>query len=431
MEIFILLLLTLVNGFFALSEISFVALRKTAIENMALKGNKRARLILKLQDNPEVFLSSVQVGITLISIISGAYGSIAFTDDMELLIGKIDFLYVYKHDLALVTVIGAITYFSILLGELIPKSIGLNHAESIALACVPVINYFTIATYPFVKFLSVSTAVILKLIGIKEKQEQSASEEELRLIIKSAGAQGVLLKEQSDVHQNLFYFSDQVARGLMSPRGKMEWIDVNASAEEVLKKIRTVGYSKFPVCDKAIDHLKGVVSIKDFLDKYQDDGFQLKSILKEPLFFTGNTPAFNILSTFKKHKQYIGFVLDEFGHVEGVLTLKDLMEAIVGDLPDLDEQEEPGIVLRDDGSWLVNGSTHIVNLNSFMNEKIIEDLPIAYTTLAGFFLHEFKRFPHTGDKLVHNGYMYEVIDIDENRIDKILVSSETQDSACI
>ena len=212
MELLIIFVLTFLNGFFALTEIALVSVKRSRIEHLAARGNKRAKTVLILLENPENFLSSVQVGITLIGIVSGAYGGAALTDDLEGYLSVFTFLHPYVHDVSLVIVIGGITYFSIVIGELVPKSIAMNNAETIALTCVPVIKYFTYATYPFVKLLSVSTKLILKISGLKENEAEKISEEELLFLLKNAGKHGVLEKEESQVHQNLFSFTDQTAR---------------------------------------------------------------------------------------------------------------------------------------------------------------------------------------------------------------------------
>jgi len=238
MEILIIFILTLLNSFFALSEIALVSVKKSRIEHLAAQGNSKAKIVLQLLDNPENFLSSVQVGITLIGIVSGAYGGATLTDDMEKFLSSFTFLSIDHHSISLILVIGSITYFSIVIGELVPKTIAMNNAEKIALVCVPIIKYFTIITYPFVKLLSVSTIVFLKLFGIKEDESEKISEDELRFMLKNARKQGVLEKEESEVHHNLFSFTDQTAKSLMTHSSDVEWINSRESVETIFEKIR-------------------------------------------------------------------------------------------------------------------------------------------------------------------------------------------------
>jgi putative hemolysin len=323
-----------------------------------------------------------------------------------------------------VIVIGGITYFSIVIGELVPKSIAMNNAEGIALVCVPVIKYFTIATYPFVKLLSFSTNLIVKILRIKDNGSEKISEEELLFMLKTAGKQGILQKEESQVHQNLFYFTDQTARSLMTSRRDVEWIDYNEKIETIYEKLRDSVHSKFIVCDGRIDQIKGVLTAKDFFEAYNRENFTLEDILNKPIYITQNTLAFEILNIFKLKKQYIGVVVDETGSINGVVTLHDLIEAIVGDLPDEDESDEISIFKRDDGTYLIDGKTLIYEINQYFQREVIVDNISQYTTISGFILDQLKHIPGIGDKVINSHYVFEVMDMDGLRIDKILMSKK-------
>ena len=423
MELLIIFILTLLNGFFALTEIALVSVKKSRMEHLAAQGSSRAKTILKLLENPENFLSSVQVGITLIGIISGAYGGATLTDDMENFLSGITFFQPYTHNISLIIVIGGITYFSIVIGELVPKSVAMNNAEKIALTCVPVIKYFTIATYPFVKLLSLSTKLILKIFGIKENENERVSEEELLFLLKSASKQGVLEKEESLVHQNLFSFTDQTAKSLMTNSKEVEWINYKNNKETILKQLRESVHSKFIVSEGTIDNIKGVITIKDFLENQNQPNFKLDDIIHQPIYFTSNTSAFKILNTFKLRKQYIGIVTNEHGGVKGIITLHDLIEAIVGDLPDEDETDELNILKREDDTYLINGKTPIYELTQYFQRTIIEDDILRYTTISGFLLEQIGNIPKEGDIVNHNNLRFEIMDMDRNRIDKILMST--------
>jgi putative hemolysin len=428
MEIFIIFILTLLNGFFALSEIALVSVKRSRIEHLADQGNNRAKKILELLDNPENFLSSVQVGITLIGIISGAYGGATLTDDMDAILSQIAFLGESSHMISLILVIGSITYFTIVIGELVPKTIAMNNAENIALICAPIIKYFTLATFPFVKLLSVSTNLILKLFGVKENDNDHMSEEELKFMLFNAGKQGVLETDESQVHQNLFYFTDQTAKSLMTHNSEVEWININHSTIEILTQLLKSAHSKFIVCDGQISNIKGVITIKYFLENYQQEDFSIESILQAPIFIIQNTPAFKILNLFRTKKQYIAAVIDEYGGVVGIITLHDLIEAIVGDLPEEDEIDTLDIVLRTDGSYLINGKTLIFELNQYFQREIIEDNISLYTTVAGFMLDHLKSIPLAGNSVDYGNYYFEIVDIDGLRIDKILMRIQDQNS---
>lgn len=422
MELLIIFILTLLNGFFALSEIALVSVKKSRIEHLAAQGSSRAKTILKLLENPENFLSSVQVGITLIGIVSGAYGGAALTDDLEQYLVHFSFLGSYTHNVSLVIVIGSITYFTIVIGELVPKTIAMNNAEAIAMVCAPVIKYFTLATYPFVKLLSISTNIIVKIFGIKENESDRVSEEELRFMLKTAGKQGVLETEESQVHENLFYFTDQTAKSLMTHSSDVEWIDSALDKDAIFDQLKESVHSKFIVSRHSIDKIEGVIYIKDFLENFNRDSFRLEDILQKPIFVTESTPAFKILNLFKVNKQYIGIVVDEYGGIKGIITLHDLIEAIVGDLPDEDETDEEYIIKRDNGTYLLDGRTPIYELNQYFRQAIIEDNISQYTTVSGFMLDHLKAMPVVGDKITHDGYVFEIVDIDGLRIDKILMT---------
>jgi putative hemolysin len=421
LELIIIFILTLLNGFFALSEIALVSVKKSRIEHLAAQGNKSAKTILNLLENPENFLSSVQVGITLIGIISGAYGGAALTDDMVGLLSQLGFVGQSVHTFSLIIVIGGITYFTIVVGELVPKTIAMNNSEKIALVTVPIIRIFTFATFPFVKLLSVSTNLLLKLFGIKENEAERISEDELRFMLKTAGKQGVLENEESQAMQNLFSFTDQTAKSLMTHSSEVEWINYNWSKETIFDKVKESVHSKFIVGDGSIDNLKGMISIKDLLENYNRHDFHLDQIISRPIYVIQNTPAFKILSLFKDKRQYLGVVVDEYGSVRGIITLHDLIEAIVGDLPDEDETDEMNIIRREDGSYLLNGKTTIFEINQYFSKEMIEDNIGNYSTISGFMIDHLKTMPHAGDIVIYDNLKFEIMDMDGVRIDKVLM----------
>ncbi|MBP6311030.1 MAG: hemolysin family protein [Flavobacteriales bacterium] len=422
MEILIIGLLTLLNGFFSLSEIALVSVKASRIQALADQGSTRAKTILKLLADPEGFLSSVQVGITLIGIVSGAYGGAALTDNLETVFNNWPLIAPYAHNAALALVIGGITYFTIVVGELVPKSIALNDPEQIALFVAPIINVFTKATFPIVKLFSGSTALLLKLLPISEGNGDRVSEEELRSMIRTANLQGVLDKEESEALHNLFRFNDQVAKTLMTHRNDLEWVDSNDPITEIIAQVKDSHHSKFPVCNGEIDEVLGTLSIRDLLDQFNQPGFKLTNIIRPPIFVPQSTPAFTILNKFKKSKQYAALVIDEHGQLKGMVTLHDLTEAIMGDLPDEDDDDTPEIVKRADGSLLIGGQVLIGDLNHYLGKDLLEENNNAYTTVAGFFLNELERLPIVGDQVTEPNFIGEVMDMDGNRIDKVMIT---------
>lgn len=425
MEILIILILILLNGFFALSEIALVSVKKSRFEHLAAQGNSRAAMVLKLLKNPENFLSSVQVGITLIGIVSGAYGGAALTDDMAAYLSRFTFLGESVTTVAMVIVIGGITYVSIVIGELVPKTIAMNNAEPIALFAVPVIRYFTFIAYPFVKLLSFSTGLIIKLFGIKDKPGDKISEDELRFMLKTAHNQGVLENEETQVHQNLFMFTDQTAKSMLTHRSELEWINLEDSADNIFDQIKESVHSKFIVSEGSIDNIKGIVYIKDFLENFRTEDFNISSILRKPIIISQNTPSFNILNTFKGEKQYVAIVVDEYGGVVGIVTIHDLFEAIVGDLPD--EDEETSILKRNDGTFLVDGKTSVLAINQFFARELIKEDHSKYTTISGFIMNKLRRIPETGETVELEGLRLEIVDMDGLRIDKLLILEDAID----
>jgi putative hemolysin len=425
MEFVVIIILTLLNGFFALSEIALVSVKKSKIEHLAAKWNKRAKVILNLLENPENFLSSVQIGITLIGIMAGAYGGNAIAHDLIPYLNGLSFIWEHSEGVALALAIWGITYFTIVIGELVPKTLAMNNPEGLALFCVPILRYFMILTYPFIKILSISTTIILKILQIKDVWEEKLSEEELISLLKNAGKQGILNKDESKLHHNVFSFWDQTAKSIITHRNKVKWIDIKDSKEDIFKKIQDSIHSKFLVADTTLDNIVWVLKIRDFLENLNKDPFDLKKMLTKAIIVTENTSAIQILNTFKRKKDYIAVVVDEFGGTEWIITLHDLMEVIVGDLPDEDEEIEWNVVKVSDWQYLINGRTLVYEINQYFQEEVIEDNSVEYTTLSGYIMNTLKRLPKTGEKFQNEyNFEFEVVDIDWVRIDKVLVKKQ-------
>lgn len=422
MEILVIVILTLVNGFFSLSEIALVSVKPSRIQALADKGSKRAKTIQKLLANPEGFLSSVQVGITLIGIVSGAYGGAALTDDLQAVLKNWPSIAPFAHNVALIVVIGGITYFTIVVGELVPKTLAMSDPERIALFSAPIIRAFTLATYPIVQLLSVSTSLIMKLIPVKENDSDRLSEEELRAIIRTANTQGVLDRQESEAHQNLFRFSEHVAKTLMTHRSEVEWIDSTEPLEAIITQVKDSYRSKYPVCRGRMEEIEGTLDVRDLLERSGTPGFNIGDVVRPAIIVPESAGAFNILKLFKKNKQYIAIVVDEHGGFEGLVTLHDLTEAIVGDLPEEDEDAAPEIVKRADGSYLVGGQVLIGDLNAHLGTEVMDEESTSYTTVAGYFLSKLDHIPSPGDRITDLRFNGEVLDMDGHRIDKVLIT---------
>lgn len=426
MEIVLILILILLNGLFALSEIALVSVKQNKIEYKARNGNRNAQIVKELLQQPENFLSSIQVGITLIGIVSGAYGGAALADDLEPFVAGIPLFSAYASSISIAIIVGAITYLSIVIGELIPKSIGMNNAESIALMVGPFIKYFSKAAYPVVRLLSFSTKALLKLLGIKKKSEDSLTEEELRHMIRLAGTEGVIEREESQMHQNIFFFSNLKAKNLMTHRSAVEWIDVRDSVDQITQQFQKSNFSKFPASAGELDNIRGIITAKKFYEKRFQADFKIETVLEKPLVIPEAMLAIDILRLFRQHKQYLAIVVDEFGSFEGIVTLHDLIEPILGDLPNIGEEEGDAFVQRAEGSYLVSGAISVHQFNAHLGYEVITERPDHYTTLGGFIIFFLHKIPDTGEKFTYKNYSFEVVDLDGRRIDKVLVQQQKE-----
>lgn len=430
MEIIIILALFVLNGLFAMCEIALVSSRKSKLEQKAKQGTNGAKIALNVLKEPEKFLSTVQIGITLVGIIAGAYGAEAFTKDLQPHIEKIGFISPYAEQVSFVLIVIVITYFSLIIGELVPKSIALNNPESITIIFAPFMRGLSIVTYPFVAFLSLSTKLFLKMLRIKASNEPPVTEEELLYMIETGSQHGIIEKQESEIMHGVFRFGDRKADGVMTRRKDIVWINIAQSKEEIFANIFQSSYTKFPVCEGTLDKIIGVVSIRDIL-MYSENGkpFELKQHLVEPIFFPKGMSALKILDIFRKKKIHTGFVVDEYGGTEGLITLHDLVENIIGDLPEIGDEDEIKYIKRDDNSFLIDGEFDIEDLKKLLK---LDSLPNEknYVTLAGLIIHQLHSIPKAGDKFTLNDHIFEVMDMDGNRIDKVLVRvKETEEKA--
>ena len=422
MEIFIIILLFLLNGFFALSEMALVTAKSARLETMYSPKKKGVLYTLKLQENSEQFLSAIQVGITLISFITGFYGGTSVAGYVTPLFTWLGVNSPYAYQISITLSILIITFFAIVVGELVPKTIALSNPEKVAVRVSPTIYFFSKLFYPVVRLLSAFTSLINKILGIKAATN-GITESELRHIIKDASKTGVIEEEQNEIHENLFYFSDKKARHIMTHRSEIEWIDINLSEECFIEQLLTFKNSKILVCNKELDEYVGVLKVKEYLtEKHLQGKVDLDTLIDIPVAFPETAEAQDILKEFKKKQFYFGVVIDEFGSVEGIVTLHDIVESIVGEIPEEEEIVEPDVWVREDQSVLVNGDAPIEVLLDVIEEMEIDFEKIDYSTVAGFVLEHIEKIPEEGDLFEFMGYKIEIMDIDHNRIDKILVT---------
>lgn len=421
MEILIILLLVLLNGVFAMSELSLVSSRKFKLENFKKQGKSGAKAALELSENPTKLLSTVQIGITLIGVMLGVYGGENLTDDLDAFIQTIPFLAPYSNTLAVGLVVLMITYLSIVLGELFPKRVGMTFPESIALIVSKPMMMLSKITSPFVWLLTVSNDFLLWLFGIKRTSDSKISEEELKALIKESAEGGEIMDIEQDIVERVFELGDRRINTLLTHRSEMVFFDVTDTEEIVRQKISEEKHSAYPLCkDGDLDDIVGIVLVKDLFDARLQEGFDLKKIAKTPLFLNESMFAYQALELFKAQRLHYGLVIDEYGVTVGIVTMDDVVDALVGDSTELD-QNEYQIVQRDEDSWLVDGQYSIIDFEKYF------DLEISYknksfTTLAGLILSKSAYIPNVGDSVTVQNLKLEVVDKDGQRIDKVLVS---------
>ena len=427
-DIIIVLLLILLNGFFALSEIAIVSARKNKLETESKNGRIGAKKALELKSDPDNFLSSVQVGITLIGIINGAYGGQAFASKLVPFFQQFNLTAPFADAISLTLVVVIITYVSIVIGELVPKTIALNSPEKMAVVVSPAIFIVSIIFYPFVKLLSFSTGFINKLIGLKPK-EDIVSEMELRAMLKTASNEGVIDIEENIIHEQVFYFSDKRAKHLMTHRTDVEWVNISKSREEVISDLLHTKHSKILACRKRIDDFAGIISMRDFLMRLsKSEEFTIDELISEPIIVPNTVRAKKVLDNFKNSYKFVAVVVDEYGSLEGIITIHDIFENLVGNVPEETDIEstEPLIYIREDNSALVSGEAPIEILSQFDEEFVVDFDKIDYSTVAGFVFACINKIPGVGDKFEYDNLIFEIVDVDGNKIDKVLVVKKNE-----
>ena len=422
MDILIILLLILLNGFFSMSEIAIVSFKKIRLEQYEDKYQKRIRTAIHLQEHQEDFLAAIQVGITLIGLINGFIGGSAVAKYFIPLFEWMKMSPAAAVDVSVVVSILLVTFVTIIFGELVPKTISLSNPEKTAVRVAPAMYWISLAFRPIVKLLSGTTKLVDKILDIKRKESQ-ITEDELRDMLKEAEETGVIEEEQNDIHEKVFYFADKRAKHIMTHRSEVEWIDLNLPEDQFTQQLFEVNSSKILVCDKHIENYVGALQVKEFfIHKMKNDNCMLREMLFAPLEFSDTTNAQDILETFREEQRYFGVVLNEFGELEGIVTLHDILENIVGEIPEEEEIVEPDIFVRDDNSVLVNGDAPVETLVDVIDGFEIDFEEVDYSTVAGFVLENIEKLPETGDGFDILQYHVEIVDMDRNRIDKVLVS---------
>lgn len=399
-------------------EMALVSAKKSRLETTANKGDKKSLIALKLKLNPEIFLSTTQIYITLISILTGVYSGERFSVYLEPYLKKIHSIEPYAGTIALVIIVIIVTFLSILFGELLPKRIALMNPEKIAKAVAVPIKTLSDISYPLVWLLSSLSSGFFTLFNIKKSSDSQVTEEEIKAIINEGSELGAIEEEEKDIIERVFHLGDRNITSIMTHRTDIIWFNIDESRDSVKQKIKEFQHSVYPVCEETIDDIAGVVYVKDM---YLEPDLPLKSMLRKALFVPENNSAYQVLEKIKQTKLHYAFIVDEYGSLLGMITVRDILKAIVGEMPE-EEDDEYVIIERKDGSYLVDGQIQFYDFLTKFDKTIwINKGENEFDTLAGFILHELKRIPSTGDTFDWRGFDFEIVDMDGQRIDKVLV----------
>lgn len=422
-ELTIIFVLLLANGIFSMTELAVVSARKARLRQRADQGDAGARAALELAESPNTFLSTVQVGITLVGVLAAAFSGATLTEKLAGPLKEVVWLAAYADKVAFTIVVTGLTYFTLVIGELVPKRLGLGNPEGIACALAGPMRWLSNLVAPLVTVLSWSTDALLALFRIKPAPEAGVTEEEVRLMVREGMRAGVFYQHESEMVDSVLALDRVPVRDLMTPRAKIIWINVNDSHESVWHKIVVSGHTTFPVYEGNRDHVLGVVSVKAIYANLAGGvPAHVRDLMVPPLIVPAKQSASGLLEKFKQCGKHVALVVDEFGGIIGLVSLHDIMEAIIGELPTLDERARPRAVRRDDGSWLVDGMMPTAEF-----ERVVADFRLHagperdYQTFGGFVLKHLGRVPEEGVTFQHQGYHVEVIDMDGHRVDKVLL----------
>lgn len=402
-----------------MSEMSVVSSRKSRLEIEARKGNGAAQKALELANEPDNFLSAIQIGITLIGILTGLFSGEAFAGDLAKIVGKVPFLSEYAYGISETLIVILVTYLTLVFGELVPKRLGLAKAEGIAKAIAKPMDILARITYPFVWLLAKSTNGVVKLFGIKEREESKVTEEEVKAIIKESLDDGEIEEVEHDIVERVFNLSDRTVSSIMTHRTDVVFLDINESGEELKNRVKENIYNTYPVISEDIDNIIGVVHLKDIFGMMDSDEFSLQNIMNDVFYLPKEMNVYDALEKFKSQRMKSAIVTDEFGGMVGIVTLKDILEALVGAMPE--ENEANGWMVREDGSVLVDGQFSFYDfLAEYDKEHLYQDND--YNTISGLMIALLKEIPHVGQKVEWDDFTFEIMDMDGARVDKILIT---------
>lgn len=425
-EIFIIILLILLNGIFSMSEMAVVSARKSNLQAEAEKGSKRARTAMNLASDPDKFLSAVQIGITLIGILTGIFSGNKIAASFADILMKAGVSAGLASAISQAIIVVLVTYLSIVFGELVPKRIALSASERVAKIVAGPMKVISVIVSPFVWLLAKSTGLVIRILGVKS-QESKVTEEEIKSIIQEGTDEGEVSPVEQDIVERVFALGDLKVSTIMTLRSDIVWIDREMSEQEIRDTIEANLFEVYPVTDGDLDHVVGVLSLKDFVLNIGKPGFSLDRMVHEPVYFHENMSVYSVLEQMKKLKVSRALVCDEYGSCSGIITLKDIMEALVGIVND-DHQREPDIIARkDNDGWLVDGQCSMYDFMMFFDIDD-NDTDFEYTTVGGLILDELEHVPVAGEKTEWGDFSFEVVDMDGARIDKVIVKRRNQSS---
>ncbi len=418
-EIVIICGLIVLNGVLSMSEIALVSARKSRLEADAKKGSKSARTALKLATDPDVFLSTIQIGITLVGILTGLYSGDVLAQDFGRVIARIEPLSAHAVAIAQTVIVVVVTYLTLIIGELVPKRIGMTASERVSKWVARPMYLLSKVASPFVWLLSKSTAGVVRLLGINGEEEGKVTEEEIKAIIQEGTEDGEVQEVEQELVERVFNLGDRNVGSIMTHRSEMVWLSLSDTREQIERTVKDNLYNAYPVADQNLKQVDGVVYLKDLFGKLDDPAFELRSILRPVLYIPERLSVYNALEQLRTQEVKSALVIDEFGSVEGIVTLKDIIRGLIGNTAE--EGEEPEIIQREEGGWLVDGQCSFYDFLTYFD---MEDLypDYSYNTLSGLILDQLEHVPRTGEKLSWKTFSMEIVDMDGARIDKVLVS---------
>jgi len=421
LETTIILILIILNGLLAMSELAIVSSRRVRLQQMAQDGNRGAEVALELTETPNRFLSTVQIGITLIGIFAGAIGGATIAQAFADLLAQIPTLAPYATAISIAVVVGTITFLTVVLGELVPKRIALQNTERIAAAIARPMRSLSVITWPIVRLLVLATDAILALLRVQAQPKTALTGEEIRMLVEQGAQAGIIEEVERDMVESVFLLGDRPLEAIMTPRPEIVWLDVNMPDDQIRHVVKSSSHSRFPVCDGPLDKALGLVRAKDLLANcLAGERLKLREVMQEPLFAPENAQALQVLERFRETGIHLAMLVDEYGGIEGLVTSFDILEAIVGDIPTMDEIDQPPIIQRSDGTWLVDG---LISVDDFKRAFDIGSLPGEgmYQTLAGFVIYMLGSLPAPGNHFGYAGIRFEVADMDGRRVDKVVL----------